>query len=297
MNNNIYKIKFFGGAATQVDSTQVSAGQIDNPFENTKTVITEEASKPEATTTTQEAQEEQPSIDNKQAEESEGKASTSIGGLKVDENLLNESASKLVMELVNVMVHKIIMQNQLIVNSQAEEFDKATENSPFIEQQLQARIELVNLISAANNELCKSLKEIFYTAGSTAFGIADKTFPIAVIIRLTQMITKIVNTGLKLNDKIEETLLKNSELANPEKLKKINDSFNLVEGKSNAVKQAAAKQATLSQKTAVPQAFKQQGGSPKKITNKKHIQSLKKKHLFNQKTLKIKNRLHKLLLR
>jgi hypothetical protein len=260
-----------------------------------------------------------------------------IGGIKLGENLLNESSAKLVMELVNVMVHKIIVQNQLIVNSQPEEFDKATKHSPFIEQQLQSRIELVNLIATANNELCKSLKEIFYTAGSTAFGIADKTFPIAVIIRLTQMVSKIVGTGAKLNDKIEETV---NSISNSKEAENINKSFDQVEKTQQAAQQAAdkaahqaadkAQQAADKAHQAVDKAahqaadkaadkaeiqsggkkkllnpfmtdgrltyIKTGGRTPKQITNKKHIYSLKKKHLFNQKTLKIKNRLHKLFL-
>jgi hypothetical protein len=169
-------------------------------------------------------------------------------------------------------------------------------------------MKLIGLISKVNNEFCDSLKEMFRIIGTTAFGIADKTFPIAVIVRLTQMISKIVGTGEELNNEIKKDLNEINSLSSgisSEEVLSHNSLMDQVDRTTNAANEAAEIAVTknnnnVNKSTILPVATTsptlQVGGLNKKINKKQYNQSLKKKYLFNHKTLKIKNRLHKLLL-
>jgi hypothetical protein len=218
-----------------------------------------------------------------------------ISGEIINGNAINETSANIVMNLANVIVDRVIVQNQLIVNSQLDDFNKITNNvtnSQFIQEQLEARIKLINLISSVNNKFCDSLKEMFHIIGSTAFNIADKTFPIAVIIRLTKMIGNIVNTGQKLNEEIEKDI-KNVNSLPSDNISSHTEMFDQVEKKNNVAQEAATIAITKNNSNVSSGiTTTQEGGKIKKQYNN----TLKKKYLFNHKTLKIKNRLHKLFL-
>lgn len=165
----------------------------------------------------------------------------------------------------------------------------------YAEKQLEVRSKLITLISQFNCKVCILIINCLQIIGSAAYGIADKTFPVDVIIHLTEMISNIVVTGDKFNNQIDE------EMKNVEDLKdlKPQDPIKNAKDKAHAkieqsqkyAEKTAQHQADLASQTATQTVAK--GGTNKK----KNIHSLKKKHLFNQKTLKIRNRLHKLLLR
>ena len=232
-------------------------------------------------------------------------------------------AAKTVMSIAIPIVQQLIINNQLIINKQVGEFNAATQppapsstdsstpslsdlnNSSqtfFIKQQLEARTQLINLVSQVNFKICILLINCFQIIGTTAFGIAEKTFPVAVIIRLTQMVSNMVNLGNTFAQEISQELNSVSNLPSmPQVYQQEGDSASrdintLIDTVPAALALSAASETITPPETmeTQPQARVVGGRIPTKH-HKKNIQSLKKKHLFNQKTLKIRNRLHKLL--
>jgi hypothetical protein len=127
--------------------------------------------------------------------------------LGINQNTLNSSAAELVMKLAQELVDNLIMPYQLIINDQVKLFDDKSTlscNIDYIKTQAEMRMSLIKLISAENTEFLNSLKEMFAQIGSTAFGLADKTFPVAVVVQLTDMIRNIVGIGKKMNNKLEK---------------------------------------------------------------------------------------------
>jgi hypothetical protein len=227
-------------------------------------------------------------------------------------------AAKTVMSIAIPMVQELIINNQLIINKQVDEFNSATQppepsstdGSPpslpdlnnasqtfFIKQQLEARSKLINLVSQVNFKICILLIHCFQIIGSTAFGIAEKTFPVAVIIRLTQMVSNMVNIGNTFAHEISQELNSVTNLPRmPTDYQQEGDSAShdinsLID--TAEVVPAAITATTAAETIAQPTIA---GGKIPTKNHKKKIHSLKKKHLFNQKTLKIRNRLHKLLI-
>ena len=244
--------------------------------------------------------------------------------LGINQNTLNTSAAELVMKLAQELVDNLIMPYQLVINEQAKLFDDKSIlscNTDYIKTQAEMRMALIKLISAENTEFLNSLKEMFAQIGSTAFGLADKTFPVAVVVQLTDMIRNIVGIGKKMNNKLEKIT---SELdASPPDLhlpsvyppdlhlpsvQKPEVHLSTVQkpevhlSSTNTVNPSTASPPTVSPSTASPSTVSPSTASVSSKGGginhkKKHIQSLKKKYLCNQKTLKIKNRLHKLLMK
>jgi len=277
--------------------------------------------------------------DTKESTTAEGAADSIGKDLESTEkvsHIVNNSASISVMLLVIPIINEMIIKNQLIINDQLKEFDQSTglpdtktgestdESSVgdsvgdsadklYIQNQLEARSKLITLISQFNCKVCILIINCFKIIGSAAYGIAEKTFPIDVILHLTEMVANIVSTGDQFNKEIKHDLNKVKSLddQNPritsaskkaaENIEKSRQAASqgvadATQGATQAAAEGATQGATQAAAEGATQAVTQtlaKGGTNKK----KNIHSLKKKYLFNQKTLKIRNRLHKLLLR
>jgi hypothetical protein len=241
---------------------------------------------------------------------------------KVDK-VLEETSATAVMGLAASIIEKLIGKYQQIINEQEESFNKmtqGTQNIPYIKEQLEGRKELIEIIVDANTKFCDALKGILVPIGTSAANIIENISPINSMVQVIEMINKIVEHSAKLNKLLQEKV---EVLETPPVLDVGQGLANATQGATDAANAAAqgvadsAKKATegvadaatkategatnaategvsdAAQPKIVPQhkTPEAKGGSNKK----KNIHSLKKKHLFNQKTLKIRNRLHKLL--
>jgi hypothetical protein len=173
---------------------------------------------------------------------------------------LDKTAAHMVMHIAENMAKKFMSKNQTMINKQADELAQNIKNPPsesFIQAQLDAREKIIKIILQANLTISDSLTKMFDTAGTSGVKIVDKAFPFNIFSQFAATLKDLTKSAKELDTSLQSQL-------------------QVIDNKSKPL-----------------QKIKQDGGS---ISNKKNIQSLKQKYLFNQKTLKIKNRLHKLLL-